>query len=392
MKRRTTLGAAVGSLVAAVGLGSANTSTATTSSTDRRNIPNPVAISEEAVRKARTKAKGERSEAAQIAGNGVSQQVQQKHSQSKKFLNQSRSVSNNWAALRLARKASVYASFVKAEKMATQGDLSEEDVLSAQSRVQSRVDTKIRATRSEANSDEALVVLGEVHRSLIAADNHLNNLDRLLESESRSPEVNISQAYGSVQGALMNLADADQILAANRSAVNGNGNSTPSVSLGSLREELQSTLNSISTSSSSFASVAVEAPEGFLSKAEGYDGHGLTAGSTMATLEGLSLAESVTRAEELPNPWESSETVNLEDVRDDKEAAESAIDSRYDGPGDQLKQSILASAQDEVVSGDSLLARAENRENPEESDSLVIANAHYRMAAGIAESTDRHFQ
>lgn len=386
MNRRDILGTAVGSLLLSAGISSADDQRERTGDRfDGRSARNPVEISTGAVQSARTHARGLLEEAHGKDLRGVGRSVAQRQNKAEQYLTASEDIASNWSALTLARKAAVNATLVNTATEVDEGTLSADDVRSEASQASKKLERKISAVRSTPRSNEDLVVLAEMHRSLNAAGNHLEQIEKLINADGRPRVWNLAQARGSVQSTLMNISDSEYIADSNRRTLDHSDGSV-SVEYDDLVFEAEALVDAQTVSQTSFDSVAIETPEGYLDRSEAYRSKGLEAGAIVAALKAVSFAKTVDTVEDIPNPWETSGRVKLADVENDKETAVSEIGAQdANGP---LGQVILHAASEYVSAGDDLFAQAEIRNNIEDSEALVLANAKYRIAAGLANTAD----
>lgn len=390
MERRTTLGAMAGSLMATVGLAASNGSAANSDTTapDGR-VSRPVDVSKTAREQARRRAVGLRSEVGAEKAKGLGMHARQKLDQVDQLIERSKSTSSGWEALELSRKASVYSSFVKGLQQVENGKLSQSEITSKRSQSRSKIDARVSNARTGPRSDSELVVLAEMHRSLRAARKHTDDVERLLASDERSTEENVAQAFAELEAATGNLSDVALIRKSNTEKLNGGASSSPSVTYKSLIDTARTELDATPTSEDSFAGAAVEAPQRFVEKAESYRNMGLDAGATVAASKAVAYTKAVDSVTDIPNPWTTSDSVSLDAAKSDKEAALSAVESRFDGSDNPLEQVVLSIADGKILSGDQLVDRAQRRSDPEDSDALTVANANYRMAEALADSIEQ---
>lgn len=390
MKRRTTLGAMAGSLMATFGLAASNGSAANSGTTvpDGR-VSRAVDVLKTAREQARRRAVGLRSEVGAEKAKRLGMHARQKLDQVDQLIERTKSTSSGWEALELSRKASVYSSFVKGLHQVENGKLSQSEITSKRSQSRSKIDARVSNAQTGPRSDSELVVLAEMHRSLRAARKHTDDVERLLTSDDRSTEVNVAQAFAELEAATGNLSDVALIRKSNTEKLKGGASSSPSVTYESLIDTARTELNGTSTSKDSFAEAAVEAPQRFVEKAESYRSMGLDAGATVAALKTFAYTQAVDSVVDVPNPWNTSESVSLDAAESDKEAAVSTVESQLDGSDNPLDKVLLSIADGKILSGNRLMDRAQRRSDPKDSDALTVADANYRMVETLAEPIEK---
>lgn len=300
------------------------------------------------------------------------------------------SAADPMAALVANRRATVDARAAVAFERAKAGSLDAADVRADAADVRTELERARQQLAAECTTEACLVALAEVQRSLAAADSFLDQVPRLLE-RSRTEARGVGYAASAVTAARLNVEDARELYAANAALLRGQSTGDEAIDVDAryrtLHDVATSKLDTARPAEGSYAATVVDQARGYLTRAEQRYEDGYAASATVNLMKAILLVDAAPEVADLPAPVSVDEngiapaTVDRAKA-DAADSLASAIDANSDDP---LALDMLELAESRLDSGDGLVRRAAQT-SYEDSESLVMGYANYRLAQQISEN------
>ncbi|WP_157231433.1 hypothetical protein [Halostagnicola larsenii] len=389
MKRRTTLSTIAGAIVGISGIGTAAAANSVSAPNSRRGSPS-VKISDEAIGQAQSLAE---SSAGIQANNSVGIQsvdnretnafVARHSNRQKSLLKQSKETSDNWEAFITAREAAMNGFTAEGYQKGESEDISEESIINEVESIRSKLKTTKKDIERQPSNKKDLIVQGEIQHSLNSALDHLEQVPELFESGDEPKEICLAQAYSSIKAASMNVSDSKHIN-------NSNPENTDNSSAIEGYEKAVSTTSANLTksyNSNNYASIVAESADGYRSQTQTMMERGLTEVAFINSIKSDAMRLVAGDLTSIPNPWVSKKRVTIEATNERARTARTSIQqTKQEIEEDPLTLELLDMIDSRERYANSMLETSKSKKNPEDTQSLVIALANYKIAESLSNN------
>jgi len=273
-----------------------------------------------------------------------------------------------------------------------QQQLTEREIRREANRLRNELESSKKRTTYRANSPtQAVVLVGEIERSLTSAEGWIDQVSEILNRDDLSKSQRLAYAAGALEGARGNLNDARLLHQQYRSELQDGKNQETTLEdrYAAVHGSVKNQIESASYSENVHASDMNQKADGYLDQAETRYGNGYKAAALLDLLRAQQFVKAaevtadVTASEHVKSSGNNVGHASKQDVYDAKKAAVENLNTTLDGTDNGIVLLLLRNAERQIVGGDEDLRWV--LEHPD-AQAQQKAYARYIVAHSLADT------